>query len=197
MRSPQILHHAAKLPRLWWISGCSEKAALSRECDQSRRRGERFVGLRKFTRLGEFDGRWNGRCGYHPCCCRNHERYRRGKRSLRILATVHRAHHPSGHIVSAVHVTGRCRGHSVVMVSWNLALARSAARILVGGPGRAAQRCIEQRHSEQTDECNDFSTQSAVSVSAHSVRSPNAILYYYIARRHSWQAFSSAPLFPL
>ena len=166
------MRHAAKLPRLWWISGCGEKAALSCEGDQSRRRGERFVGLRKFARLGKFDGRWNGRCGHNSCRRRNHEHDRRRKRSLRILATVHRARHHSGHIMPAVHVVRTCSRHFVVMMRWNLALPRSTAGILVGGPRSAAQRRIEQRHSDQADRCGDFSAQSAVSVSTHA-GSPN------------------------
>jgi len=76
------------------------------------------------------------------------------------------------------------------MMRGNLALTGDAAGGLIGRPGCAGKRRVQQNHHEQADACRK-GTVAMVTRNVHVARKPEYVARHYSVKRHSLQAGSS------
>jgi len=126
---------------------------------------------------------------------RQHEGQGRHRRTFGILTAGHTTRAHFRHVMAAVHVILSGGRRFLVMMRFDRALRRVAARSGVGRPGGSGQRRIVEHDSEQTEACGE-ETPAIVRRSLHVLLGLKAAGRHYIVTRHSLQAGKSNRCLP-
>jgi hypothetical protein len=124
-----------------------------------------------------------------------HEGQGRHCRTFGILTAGHTTRAHSRHVMAAVHVILRGSRRLLVVMRFDRALRRVAARSGVGRPGSSGERRIKQHDREQTEACGE-ETPAIVRRSLHVLLGLKAADGHYIVARHSLQAGKSNRCLP-